>query len=188
MMKVYIQRLGAACLLVALAALLPVGGATAGFATTVPVSAESATNIARSFFPVSLVAGTGNLFLTDPVVVFIDDRRLGLQVRFQAYENRPEKGIAISEEGHALVSGEVGYDLASKQVLLYDANVDELVFDTESNVTQRLRADIESTWQAQVTNPIRADLPPHPFILPFKDGIQDVTYQKRSIYIQVFYK
>ena len=182
------QRMRMLCLIAAVAALLPVGGAFAGFATTVPVSAESATNIARNFFPVSLVAGTGNLFLTDPVVVFIDDRRLGLQVRFQVYENRPEKGIAISEEGHALVSGEVGYDLASKQVLLYDANVDELVFDAESNVTQRLRADIESAWQAQVTNPIRADLPPHPLIQPFKDGIQDVTYQKRSIYIQVFYK
>ena len=187
-MKVNIQRLGAACLLVAVSALLPRGGAIAGFATTVPVSAESATNIARSFFPVSLVAGTGNLFLTDPVVVFIDDRRLGLQVHFQAYENRPEKGIAISEEGQALVSGEVGYDLASKQVLLYDARVDELAFDAESNLTQRLRADIESAWQAQVTNPIRADLPPHPFILPFRDGIQDVSYLKRSIYIQVFYK
>jgi hypothetical protein len=188
MMKVTARRLCAAWMLAAVVALLPVAGASAGFATTVPVSADSATGIARSFFPVSLVAGTRNLFLTDPVVVFIDDRRLGLQVRFQAYENRPEKGIAISENGQALVSGEVGYDPANKQVLLYDARVDELAFDTESNVTRRLRADIESAWKAQVTNPIRADLPPHPFILPFKDGIQDVTYEKRSIYIQVFYK
>jgi hypothetical protein len=187
-MNMKILRLGATCLLVSFAALLPVVGANAGFATTVPVSADSATNIARSFFPVSLVAGTGNLFLTDPVVVFIDDRRLGLQVRFQAYENRPEKGIVISEEGQAMVSGEVGYDLENKQVLLYEAKVDELVFDTESNLTERLRADILSMWQAQVTNPIRADLPPHPLILPFKDGIQDVTYEKRSIFIQVFYK
>lgn len=187
-MNMKILRLGAVCLLTSVVALLPVVGANAGFATTVPVSADSATNIARSFFPVSLVAGTGNLFLTDPVVVFIDDRRLGLQVRFQAYENSPEKGIAISEEGRALVSGEVGYDLDSKQVLLYDARVDELAFDTESHVTQRLRAEIQSAWEAQVSNPIRADLPPHPLIQPFKDGIQDVTYEKRSIFIQVFYK
>jgi hypothetical protein len=188
MMKVNCQSLQTVFLLVAVAALLPAGSATAGFATTVPLSADSATNIARSFFPVSLVAGTGNLLLTNPAVVFIDDRRLGLRVRFQAYENRPEKGIAISEEGQAMVSGEVGYDLENKQVLLYEAKVDELVFDTESNATERLRADILSMWQAQVTNPIRADLPPHPLILPFKDGIQDVTYEKRSIFIQVFYK
>lgn len=187
-MKENTIRLWAVSLILLCSGLFAVTGASAGFATTVPVSADSATNIARSFFPVSLVSGSGNLFLTDPVVVFIDDRRLGLQVRFQAYENRPEKGIAISEEGQALVSGEVGYDLESKQVLLYDARVDELAFDTESSVTQRLRADIQSAWQAQVTNPIRADLPPHPLILPFKDGIQDVTYEKRSIYIQVFYK
>jgi hypothetical protein len=187
-MKVISARLRAICLLVVVASVLRAGSATAGFATTVPLSADSATNVARSFFPVSLEAGTGKLFLTDPVVVFIDDRRLGLRVRFQAYENRPEKGIAISEEGQALVSGEVGYDLTSKQVLLYDARVDELVFDTDSDVTQRLRAEIQSVWQAQVTNPIRVDLPPHPLILPFKDGIQDVTYEKSSIYILVVYK
>jgi hypothetical protein len=187
-MKVKTLRICAAGLIFAVAYLLPVVAANAGFATTVPVSAETATNIARSLFPVSLAAGTGNLFLTDPHVVFIDDRRLGLQVRFQAYENRPEQGIAISEEGLVLVSGEVGYDLASKQVLLYEARVDELAFDTDSDVTRRLRADIQLAWDAQVTNPIRAELPPHPFILPFKDGIQDVTYEKRSIFIQVFYK
>ena len=187
-MKSKLLRLAAGCGLAIGLAWLPVFAVSAGFATTVPVSEASATNIARSLFPVSLAAGSGTLFLTNPVVIFIDDRRLGLQVHFQAYENRPEKGVVISEEGQALVSGEVGYDPRSKQVLLYEARIDELVFDTDSAVTRGLRADIQSAWQAQVSNPIRADLPPHPLILPFKDGIQDVTYEKRSIYIQVLYK
>ena len=187
-MKGIFLRLGAGCFLVIFTTLLPAIVATAGFTTTVPVSADSATNIARGLFPVSFAAGTGTLFLTDPTVIFIDDRRLGLQVHFQAYENRPEKGIAISEEGQALVSGEVGYDPVSKQVLLYNASIDKLIFDAESAVTQRLRADIQSAWKAQFSNPIRADLPPHPLILPFRDGIRDVNYDRRSIYIQVVYK
>tara|TARA_R110001599_G_C12277382_1_gene663213 strand:+ start:5828 stop:6391 length:564 start_codon:yes stop_codon:yes gene_type:complete len=187
-MKRKFLRLGAGCFLAIITGLLPGVVATAGFATTVPVSADSATSIARSLFPISVASGTGTLFLTDPTVVFIDDRRLGLKVHFQAYENRPEMGIAISEKGQALVSGEVGYDPASKQVLLYNASIDELVFDSESAVTQRLRADIQSAWKAQFSNPIRADLPPHPLILPFRDGIQDVNYDRRSIYVQVVYK
>jgi len=187
-MKGQFPRFGAVCVLVIGAMFLPGTSAGAGFATTVPVSADSATNIARSLFPVSFAAGTGTLFLTNPVVIFIDDRRLGLQVRFQAYENRPEKGIAISEEGQALVSGEVGYDATGKQVLLYDARIDRLAFDRENVLTQKLRADIQSAWQAQLSNPLRADLPPHPFIAPFREGIADVTYAGRSIYIQVVYK
>ncbi len=162
--------------------------ASAGFGTTVPVSAETSTNIARSLFPVSVVVGTGNLFMTDPVVVFLDDRRIGLQVHFQAYEHRPEKGIAISEEGQALVSGEVGYDRGTKQILLFQPRIDKLDFNGDSDVTRRLQSELLAAWKAQVSDPIRADVPPHPFILPFKDGIQDVTYEKRSIFIQVFYQ
>ena len=181
-------RLGMACLVIAAGTLAIALRGYAGFGTTVPVSAETATNIARSLFPVSLEVGTGNLFLTDPLVIFLDDRRIGLQVHLQAYEHRPEKGIAISEEGTALVSGEVGYDLPTRQILLYAPRMDKLVFDRESDITRRLRAEMQGAWQAQVTNPMRADVPPHPFILPFKEGIQDVTYEKRSIFIQVWYK
>jgi hypothetical protein len=50
-----------------------------------------------------------------------------------------------------------------------------------------LRAEVQGGWESQVTNPMRAEVPPHPFILPFKEGIQDVTYEKRSIFIQVWY-
>lgn len=180
-------RLSAACLIVSLA--LPVLAARvyAGFGTTVPVSAEMATNIANSFFPVSLKAGAGNLFLTNPVVVFIDDKRIGLKARLQAYDHRPEEGIAISEEGEAVVSGVLGYDAKTRQVLLFGPRIDKLSFDTDSELTRRLRAEVLAAWDAQVTNPVRADVPPHPFIAPFKDGIQDISYERRSIFIQVWY-
>lgn len=176
--------------LLLLATLVAVTGAApvqAGFGTTVPVSAESATNIARSLFPVALDVGPGKLFLTEPVVIFLDDRRVGLRAHVQAYEHRPEQGVAISEEGDITVSGELGYDLKTRQVLLYSPRLDQLDFENPGEVTKRLRAEVQAAWDAQVSNPIRAEVPPHPFILPFKDGIQDVTYQKQSIYIQVWY-
>ncbi|MCB1694630.1 MAG: hypothetical protein KDI10_07870 [Halioglobus sp.] len=176
-----------AWLLLALVALAVASRGYAGFGTTVPVTAETATNIARSLFPVSLKAGDSNLYLTDPVVVFIDDRRIGLQAHLQAYDHRPEQGIAISEEGQAVVSGEVGYDTATKQILLHEPRIDKLVFDTQSEVTKRLRAEVLATWESQVTNPIRAEVPPHPFLTPFKGGIRDVTYEQRSIFILVWY-
>ncbi|MEE4144575.1 MAG: hypothetical protein V2I26_07225 [Halieaceae bacterium] len=175
------------CLLMGFAIALFASPGRAGFGTTVPVSAETATSIARSLFPVSLSVGTGKLFLTNPVIIFLDDRRIGLQARLQAYDHRPEEGIAISEEGQVLVSGEVGYDLKTREVLLYAPRIDKLTFDNESEVTKRQRAEVQGAWESQVTSPIRAQVPPHPFILPFKDGIQDVTYEKRSIFIQVWY-
>lgn len=166
---------------------LPAGPVAAGFATTVPVSSESATSIARSFFPVTLAVGSGKLFLTEPVVVFVDDRRLALEFKLQAYEHRPEQGIAISEQGRARVSGEMGFDPKSRQVLLYEPRLDQLAFDAPSAVTRRLQAEVQAAWLAQVSNPIRADLPPHPFIAPFREGIQDISYQKHNIFIQVWY-
>lgn len=167
----------------------PPGGAPAhaGFGTTVPVSAETATNIARSLFPVALDVGPGKLFLTEPAVIFIDDRRVGLRAHLQAYEHRPEDGVAISEEGDLTVSGELGYDPKTRQVLLYSPRLDSLDFENPSEVTRRLRAEVQAAWDSQVTNPIRAEVPPHPFILPFKEGIQDVSYQKQNIFIQVWY-
>jgi len=177
----------AAHTLLALVAIMLSARGYAAFATTVPVSAETATNIARSLFPVSLKSGTDNLFLTNPAVIFIDDRRIGLQARLQVYDHRPEQGIAISEEAQAQVSGEVSYDPKTRQILLYEPRIDKLVFDNASDLTRRLHAAVLAAWAAQVTNPIRSELPPHPFIAPFKEGIQDVTYDKRGIFIQVWY-
>lgn len=176
-----------ACLLVALATGMVTAPGYAGFGTTIPVSEETATSIARSLFPVALKAGTGKLFLTNPVVIFIDDKRIGLQAHLQAYDHRPEQGIAISEEGQVAVSGEVGYDPQTRQILLYEPRIDKLAFDDESDITKRQRAEVQAAWKAQVTNPIRAEMPPHPIILQFKEVIQDVVYDKRSILIKVWY-
>jgi hypothetical protein len=166
---------------------LPAEPVAAGFATTVPVSAETATSIARSFFPVTLALGNEKLFLTEPQVIYVDDRRLALEFRLQAYDHRPEQGIAISETGRARVSGEMGYDPKTRQVLLYEPRMDQLVFDEHNETTRRLQAEVQGAWRQQVGNPIRADLPPHPFIAPFREGIQDIAYQKRNIFIMVWY-
>ena len=80
-----------------------------------------------------------------------------------------------------------GFDPQTRQILLYNPKIDRLAFVNESAVTKRLRADVQAAWEAQVTNPIRAELPPHPFITPFKDGIQGVTYVNGSIFVQVGY-
>lgn len=188
-MRCKVKRLWSAPLLLLLTLANMPGGAPAyaGFGTTVPVSAETATNIARSLFPVSLDVGPGKLFLTDPVVIYLDDKRVGLQANLQAYEHRPEEGVAISEEGEVTVSGELGYDLKTRQVLLYSPRLDNLSFDKPGDVTRRLRAEVQAAWDSQVTNPIRAAVPPHPFIQPFKEGIQDISYSKQSIFIQVWY-
>jgi hypothetical protein len=81
----------------------------------------------------------------------------------------------------------VGYDPKTRQILLYEPRIDKLDFDNASDLTRRLHAAVLAAWAAQVTNPIRSELPPHPFIAPFKEGIQDVTYDKRGIFIQVWY-
>ena len=94
-----------AWLLLALVALVVASRGYAGFGTTVPVTAETATNIARSLFLVSLKAVTATCTSPTRGCLFIDDRRIGLQAHLQAYDHRPEQGIAISE-ARAVVSGE----------------------------------------------------------------------------------
>ena len=153
-----------------------------------PVSAELATNIAGNLFPVTIQVNEGNLFLTEPTVLFIDDKRIGIQVRLQAYEHRPAKGIAISEMGRARISGELDYDPGTHQVLLYDPNIDKLEFDRDSEATQRFLTELKAAWTVQVSNPIRSDIPPHPYLLPFKENIQDLSYDGANINLEIFYE
>ena len=159
-----------------------------GIATSVPISAELATNIADNLFPVTVKTGNSNLFLTDPIVMFLDDRKIGLQVRFQAYDHRPAQGIAISEMGQALISGELSYDLVARQILLYEPRIDKLEFDQDNEVTRRFFTELKGSWSAQVTNPIRSEIPPHPYILPFKENIQDLSYDGTSINLEILYE
>ena len=161
--------------------------ANAATGTIVPISAQLGTSIAADLFPVTVKLTPGAVFLTEPVLLFLDERRVGMQVRFQAYDHRPAQNIAISEMGMAQFSGELGYDPATRQILLHNPKVDKLEFDRKSDVTQRLMAQLKTAWSAQVTNPIRADLPPHPYILPFKDNIRDLAFDGRMINLTLSY-
>lgn len=194
-MTITLKRLGLRTLrtslffaLIACSLLMITGKAYSAAGTTVPISAELGTGIAGDLFPVSIKLPTGNLFLTDPVVRFLDEERIGMQVRFQAYDHRPAQGIAISEMGDALFSGRLGYDLGTRQILLHDPRIDKLAFDHKNEVTQRLFTELKAAWSAQVTNPIRADLPPHPYLLPFRNNIQDLSYDGKSINLTISYE
>lgn len=165
-----------------------VGRAHAASSTVVPITADLGTGIAGDLFPVTLNLSPGNVYLTGPVLQFLDPERIGMQVRFQAYDHRPQQNIAISETGRAAISGRLGFDANTRQVLLYDARLDTLQFDKKSAVTERLSATIKSAWSSQVTNPIRADLPPHPYLIPFKNNIQDLSYDGKSIKLTLVYQ
>jgi hypothetical protein len=164
------------------------GPAFSGIGTTVPISAELGTGIAADQFPLTVKMDQGKLFLTEPRVLFIDNKRIGIQVRFQAYDHRPAEGIAVSEMGRAQFSGELGYDPGARQVLLHKPKIDKLEFDRDSQVTQRLLGELQATWAEQVTNPIRSELPQHPYVLPFKENIQDLSYDGKSINLSIFYE
>jgi len=164
------------------------GTAYAASRTTVPISAELSTGIAGDLFPVTVKLTEGNLFLTEPVALFLDDGRIGIQVRYQAYDHRPAQGIAISEMGRAAFSGKIGYDLATRQILLHDPKIDKLEFDRKSEVTQRMLTQLKDAWHTQVTNPIRAELPPHPYLIPFKNNIQDLSYDGKNINLTISYE
>jgi len=47
---------------------------------------------------------------------------------------------------------------------------------------------LKAAWSAQVTNPIRTELPPHPYILPFKNNIQDLSYDGKVINLAISYE
>ena len=69
--------------------LISAAPAYSGIGTTVPISAELGTSIAGDNFPLTVKIGKGSLFLTDPTVLFIDDKRIGMQVRIAVDVNVP---------------------------------------------------------------------------------------------------
>ena len=173
--------------LIACSLLLLCGQASAA-TTTVPISAELGNSIAADLFPVTIKLTPGNVFLTEPRLLFLDQGRIGMQVRFQAYDHRPAQGIAISEVGNATFSGRVGYDPGTRQILLHEPKIDKLEFDRKNEVTRRFLAQLKSAWSTQVTNPIRAELPPHPYLIPFKNNIQDLAYDGKNINLTISYE
>jgi hypothetical protein len=156
--------------------------------TSVPVSAETGTSIARDLFPVTVELPMGNLYFTDPVLQFVDSRRVGLRVRLQVYDYRPEEGIAISEMGRALVSGEPDYDPGTREVLLHNPRLDALTFDRPGEQTRRFSAAIHAAWANQVTNPIRSGLPPHPYLIPFRNNIRNLSYNGEVINLIISFR
>lgn len=162
--------------------------AHSGFGTQVPISAELGTSIAVSLFPVTIPLNQGKVFLTKPSLLFLDDERLGMQVTFQAYDHRPQQGIALSETGRARVSGVLGFDPVTRQVLLQRATLDKVEFDRSGEVSEQFSAQISATWQAQITDPIRSELPAHPYITPIKENIEDISYDGQNITINLVYR
>ena len=156
--------------------------------TRVPISAESGTSIAGSLFPLTIALNHGKLFLTDPILLFLDDERLGMEVRVQAYDHRPQQGIAISETGRARVSGKLDYDPATRQVLLHAATLDKLEFDRDNEASGKFSSQVRANWSSQITDPLRSELPAHPYILPIKDNIEDISYDGQNIYINLVYR
>jgi hypothetical protein len=167
---------------------LPVAAASSAEGTTVPISAALATNIAADLFPQTVKLNSGNLYLTQPVAQFLDNERVAMAIRIQAYDHRPAQGIAISEMGRATISGILGYDAATQQVLLTDPRIETLEFDQNNAATQDFLTAIKSAWWLLVTNPLRAPIPPHPYLLPFRNNIQDLSYDGKNIMLTVSYQ
>lgn len=168
--------------------ILCVAKAYSGAETTLPISAELATSIATDLFPVTISLSKGNVFLTEPRLLFIDKQRVSMLVRFQAYDHRPEEDIAVSEMGQAKISGILDYDQVSRQILLHDPRIDELEFDRTSGVTPDMHRVMKAAWSAMVNNPIRTEIPTHPYTLLIKDNIQDLSYDGESINLKVLYE
>ncbi len=162
--------------------------ALAAINSVIPISAELATSIAGKLFPAGLDLSIGNLLITEPEVVFVDSERLALKVRIQAYYHRPDQGIAISEMGWAQISGQVDFDPKTRQILLHNPNIDTLNFDRKNEASRNFRSDISENWLNHVTNPIRTDIPPHPYIILFKDSIRGVTYDGQHINVEIAYE
>jgi hypothetical protein len=171
--------------LVSCLVLLSAGNSYSGIGTTVPVSAELSTSIAGDLFPLTLSLENSKVFVTAPTIRFLDAHRIGIHVRFQAYDHRPEMGIAISEMGNALISGQFDYDRRSQEIILLDPRIERLEFDRKSNVTRDLAAQLQSAWRLETKEPIRTKIPPHPYTQPIKNNIEDLSYDGSRINIKL---
>ena len=162
--------------------------ASAAITTTVPVTEESASNIAVSMFPVSLKLDKTNLFLTEPQIVFVDRERIAITTRLQAYDHRPEDGVALSETGSGTLSGRVSYDRASREVILHDPVLEQLQFDRKNPTTDQFARELRDAWSEITEEPIRSELPPHPYIATFREHIDDILYDGKHISLVLVYR
>ncbi|CAA0092831.1 Uncharacterised protein [Halioglobus japonicus] len=187
-LQVIVSRTRLLALWLACALSISAGATFSAVGTSVPISADLATGIATDIFPISLKLQQGNLFLTNPIVLFLDHGRVGIRVHFQAFDHRPDAGIAISETGQATVSGIPGYDAATRKILLGDPKIDSLEFDRSNEATRNFLRQINTAWSAQVANPLRAEIPPHPYMIPLRNNIQSLTYDGNNLIITLAYQ
>ncbi len=161
--------------------------AHSAFETSFEVSSEMGNRLAANEFPLTLELEPERLFVTQPTLIFLDKKRLGISVRFQAYDHRPAAKIAISETGDAQFSGELDFDPVAHRILLHNPKLDSLKFDRDTREARHLSEKIKKAWLDQVSNPLQADIPPHPYIAPFKDNIRDITYDGQAMTLHISY-
>lgn len=152
---------------------------------SLPLPKTLAETLVSGFFPRSIATEQGSLLLKDPSVLFLDDNRLGLRTDLQSTASNV--GIKDEDivEGAALVSCTIAYDQATAQLLLQAPRLDSLVLYTDDKTAARLRESLQRSWNKQSTDPLRVDLPKHPYLAPFKDGIQDIIVEDEVINVRV---
>ncbi len=169
-----------------IAATLPQHSAAQNASTsTLTVSQDLANLITTTQFPLGLTLARGKVFLSKPSMLFLPQPRIGLAVKFQAYDHRPAQGIALSETGRAQISGVLDYDPTIRRLLIRDPQLEQLVFDRDNAASAQFRQDMEATWAQQVTNPIRTELPQHPFLMQLRRNLLSIGYDGSSILLHV---
>ena len=161
------------------------GAGSAGIGTTVPISLELASAMSGSLFPIALDLEASHVFLTRPQLVFVDEKRIGMATRFQIYDHRPELNIALSETGQVYVTGELDYDIENRLIILHQPRLEKLEFDRQNKASIRFTRELKSAWTMLVTDPMQSEIPPHPYLSPFKDYLQNISYDGKSIYLQL---
>ena len=161
--------------------------AHSAFDTSFEVSSEMGNRLAAAEFPLTLELEPERLFITQPILIFLGKKRLGISVQFQAYDHRPTAKVAISETGDAQFSGELDFDPVTHRILLHNPKLDSLEFDSDTQEARRLSEKIKKAWQEQVSNPLQAEMPPHPYIVAFKDNIRDISYDGETITLHISY-
>lgn len=186
------SRLSLTHLVFALCLMLIAAASSAGFATTVPVSAELATNIASSLYPQTIALDKDSLFVSDPIVSYpgagANTERVSLRVNVQILRRQPDESLVATAPGIAEISGEIGYDRQATQILLINPRVDSLTLAPGEPKAPQLRADLLRQWDMKITNPMRVDVPGHPYLLTFKQGIRDITLSDEGIVIDVMFE
>jgi hypothetical protein len=164
--------------------------ASAAFATTVPLSEESANSIASSLFPRAHTLERGRLYISKPLIWYPQPhstglRRVTLRVNLQILEQKPGQPLVATAPGLAEISGELGYDADTMQILLGDPRLDRLDFSVLGSQEAEVTKLIYQEWEREVTNPMRFEPPSHPFLIPFMHGIRNISLEDEGIVIEV---